>query len=367
MKRWLILAGITILAVAGVGGGCSYSALDTGRRIINNQYSNSNLTAKSFKWCTNGLPFVDRIEKLLGGKYIILLQNNTELRPSGGFMGSYAAISTDKTGIKRIYVQDIYEPDGKLPGHVEPPYPIQEAFGQGWWKLRDANWDPDFASAAGAVRWFMEQGGENNINGVIAVNLGLVNQLIEIFGPINLVTYDEVITDKNFYNLAQKYAETRIEGNRTDKRGFLAAVGVVLEERIKSLEVIKSIKLIKLIFQELRKGEILVWMRDPEIQKEIEFRGWGGRLTDGWNGDSDYLYIVESNLGANKANCCLDRDLRFEIGKESNKQKIAINWVNNNEFENPKPPTFWGGNYINYMRVIIAKDKNIVSVSVSGS
>ena len=365
MKRFAgVIAGIAGVLIV-TGGGCGYSALDTARKILNSQFISSNLSYKTFRWCTNGLPFVDKIENLLEGKYIILLQNNTELRPSGGFIGSYAAISTDKRGVKQIRVQDIYEPDGKLPGHVEPPYPVQEAFGQGWWKLRDANWDPDFASAAGTVKWFMEQGGETDVKGLMAVNLGLVNRLIGVYGPIKLATYDEIITDKNFYGLAQKYAETRRADDTTDKRGFLGAAGAALEERIKAGSVNQLIRLISVIFSELKKGEILVWMRDPEIQKEIEFRGWGGRLTDNWNSRDDYLYIVEANLGANKANCCIDRDLRIEIEKTTNK-KIAINWRNNNEFEHPKPPIFWGGNYRNYVRIIVPKDKNIVSVSVSG-
>jgi len=378
-KQWLAILVIMFFGVVAMGGGCGWAATRVARQIFNFQFSIFNREYKTFRWCTNGLPFVDRLEQLLGGKYIILLQNNTELRPSGGFAGSYATIETDKKGIKQIRVQDIYEPDGKLPGHVDPPYPIQEAFGQGWWKLRDANWDPDYASAAGAMRWFLEQGGEGNIQGIIAVNLGLVNRLMGIYGPLELETYDELITEANFYGLAQKYAETRKIDNSTDKRGFLGAVGVAIEERIKASKLIDLIDLSALIFRELRKGEILVWVRNPEVQKEIEFRKWGGRLTANWDpsagsGRADYLYIVESNLGANKANCCIDRDVSVSVSPPSPKasegqvtrHEIIVTWKNNNEFENPKPPVFWGGDYIDYVRVIVPKDKKIVSVSVSG-
>ncbi len=373
-KQWVVAGVIVGLILLGVGGGCGYSAWDTARRIFNNQYSITNLSAKTYKWCTNGLPFVSDLEKILNKKYVVLLQNNTELRPSGGFMGSYATVSTKceglsaKCGIKEIKVQDIYEPDGKLPGHVEPPYPVQEAFGQGWWKLRDANWDPDFASAAAIVAWFMEQGGEANIDGIFAVNQLTVNQLISIFGPIKLNTYDETITDKNFYRLAQRYAETRIEGNKTDKRGFLGAVGVALEERIKSAKLNQLIQLASLTVKELEKGEILVWMKDEKMQKEIEFRGWGGKLEAGWNQQSDFLYLVESNLGANKANCCVTRDVTHDLIHDGHmiKEKVTIKWKNESEFEHPKPPDFWGGNYIDYVRVIVPRESVIVTVTVGG-
>lgn len=354
MKSWLVWSLLITAGMLAVSGGCGYSGLNTIREIANDRLEVNSREYKAFRWCTNGLPFVDKIEQILGGKYIVLLQNNTELRPTGGFAGSYAVIDTDDKGIKQIRVQDIYEPDGKLPGHVEPPYPIQEAFGQGWWKLRDANWDPDFASAAGAMKWFFEQGGESNIAGIIGVNLDLLDQILKITGPIRLMTYDETVTDKNLYTLAQKYAEARIEGNKTDKRGFLGAVGTALEIRIRNAKLNEIIKLAGLIFGELKKEEILVWMDNPEIQKEIEFRKWGGRLEAGWSG-GDYLYIVESNLGANKANCCIDRNITVQVDSHSLSKTITIEWHNNNEFENPKPPVFWGGDYRNYVRVIIPK------------
>lgn len=57
-------------------------------------------------------------------------------------MGSYARL------LPQLQILDIYTPDGQLAGHVEPPAPIQKAFQNGEWRLRDSNWDPDFTVAA---------------------------------------------------------------------------------------------------------------------------------------------------------------------------------------------------------------------------
>src|SRR3989344_469487 len=122
MKKWglIICSGLVLLVVAA-----GWLGVTLARGLLNHELKG--------EW-----PF----SKYLDGKtYIVLLQNNTELRATGGFMGSYARIETDKAGIKKIEVQDIYQPDGQIAGHVEPPYPVQEAFRQGWWKLRDSNWD----------------------------------------------------------------------------------------------------------------------------------------------------------------------------------------------------------------------------------
>ena len=67
-----------------------------------------------------------------------------ELRPTGGFIGSYAIMTFDKGRLAEIVVNDVYTADGQLKGHVDPPEPIRKYLGEGGWFLRDSNWDPDF-------------------------------------------------------------------------------------------------------------------------------------------------------------------------------------------------------------------------------
>jgi len=369
MKRFITL----IVVAAGVGlalaGGCSYSVLDTTGRLINNRYSESGVSAKFFGWCTNGLPITDKLERIINKTYIVLLQNNTELRATGGFAGSFAKITFDRKGLKDILVKDIYQPDGQLPGHVEPPYPIQESFKQGWWKLRDANWDADFASAAAAVSWFLEQGGEEKVDGVMAVNLDLLRGWLEVVGPMELVTFNETVTSKNLYTLAQRYAELRVGGNKTEKREFLGAVGAALWEKTRNAKPGQLVRLAGLMIDELSKKQILVWVKDEEVQGDFERMRWTGRLVTGWDGSGDYLYVVDSNLGANKADCCIDRGVRQEIEKGSpDRGKITLTLRNNNEFSAAKPPIFWGGDYIDYVRVIVPGTAvKITAVKVNGN
>lgn len=306
-----------------------------------------------------GIKLVDWVGPFVTHKtYLVLLQNNMELRATGGFVGSFAKVRIGNWKLESIEIQDIYEPDGKLEGHVEPPYPVQEAFGQGWWKLRDANWDPDFASAAASVNWFMKQAGEPETDGIIAINMSTVSRVVDILGPIKLSTYEETVSGRNFYQLAQKYAE--VDG---DKRGFLGMVGVRLVDEIQRVNLIDLIDLSKLAYRELKSGQIWVWMSDVKLQKRIEDLGYGGRLESGWNKNDDYLYIVESNLGTNKANCCVSRMIAHDISGLD--EHLIINWKNDNEFETPRPPVFWGGDYRNYVRVIIPIGAKVQSVKVA--
>ncbi len=343
IKRIAFIGATILLTVLGLGGSCGVGAA----RIVRGIMNGSSGDTRFFRWCFGGLPLVDKLDKILGDKtYIVLLQNNTELRASGGFMGSYARFKVQGSRFKGVEVEDIYQPDGQLVGYVEPPAPIKQAFPFGSWKLRDSNWDVDFSVAGEQIAWFLEQGGEK-VDGIIAINMSFVNALLEALGEVKTVTYDERVTVQNLANLAQTYSEVNKE-----KREFLGAVGAVLWEKIKNAKPTEEIKILRLIYDQLQKGQILMWMRDRDLRTEIERLGWGGSLG---NYGGDYLYVVESNLGANKANCCVQRMITqdLQLDEHMTREKLTIQWTNTSEFENPKPPVFWGGNYINYVRVVL--------------
>lgn len=299
---------------------------------------------KYFSWCAGGVPLVDRLREILNRDYIILLQNNNELRASGGFMGSYAKLKFRQGVLVDTKISDIYNPDGQLLGYVEAPAPVKKAFDFGGWKLRDSNWDVDFTKAAPQIAWFLEQGGENT-DGLIAINLSLIQKILEVTGPIN------GISDKNIWTLAQTKAEVDFFPGSTQKQDFLGGVGGALLGELKNLQYFKLLKIFVLVYNELRSKQILVWMKDPSVQKIIQTKFWDGSLGEPRGG---YLYIVDSNLGANKANCCVERLVTQEI--DGSQSKLTITYKNNNEFKDPKPPVFWGGDYINYLRVVIPVD-----------
>lgn len=269
------------------------------------------------------------------GNYIVLLQNNNELRATGGFMGSYARL------LPQLQISDIYTPDGQLPGHVEPPAPIQKAFQNGEWRLRDSNWDPDFTVAAPKIAWFFEQGGEKKIDGLIAINFDFIRDWLAILGSVKTTDYPETINAQNLYELAQKHAEFNFFPGSTQKRDFLGSVGKAILKKSQEANIFQKIKFANLIYKNLQQKQILLWFKD----KKNSFDGSLGTPL------GNYFYLVESNLGANKANCCITRKVVQEINGDQ--EKITIYFKNDSQFENPLPPVFWGGNYIGYHRIII--------------
>jgi hypothetical protein len=278
-------------------------------------------------------------------RYLILLQNQMELRPTGGFLGSYAIAKISNGKLVEVAVQDIYEPDGRLTEYIRPPEPIQEAFQMGTLRLRDANWDPDFPTTAKTLMWYLAKAGEGEFDGVIATNLLVFQQILAEIGPIKLVDYDEDITADNLWEKAQFYSQQGFFPGSKQKREFLGDLSKALRNRLETSSPGEKIRLIKLIIRLLAEKQIMVYLLDGKIQsgqvKTVSCPAWLAGCV------ADSLMVVEANLGVNKANCCIDRRVRLELSKQEN------NWHHQLflTFENRSGNSLWGGKYKAWVRV----------------
>ncbi|MDO8584492.1 MAG: DUF4012 domain-containing protein, partial [bacterium] len=130
--------------------------------------------------------------------YLFVFQNHTELRPTGGFMGSIAQVDMDRGDIKRIWVPGggPYDLRNQLKVRVSPPAPLQLLRDR--WEFEDANWFPDFPTSAEKINWFWSKSGQPTLDGVIAVNATIMEKLLLITGPIEMPEYGKTITAENF-------------------------------------------------------------------------------------------------------------------------------------------------------------------------
>ena len=121
------------------------------------------------------LPIVEKLfYPAMDKTYLVLFQNNMELRPTGGFIGSYALLNIGNGKMKGFSISDVYTADGQLKGHVDPPDAIRKYLAQPHFFLRDSNYDPDFVVSSEKAIWFLQKELGINVDGVIGINLFLV-------------------------------------------------------------------------------------------------------------------------------------------------------------------------------------------------
>lgn len=305
--------------------------------------------------------------------YLFLLQNNMELRATGGFIGSYALAIFENGKLLDFQVEDVYTADGQLRGYVEPPEPIKKYLGEASWYLRDSNFDPDFPKTARKVEWFFQKTTGRVVDGVIGINLFVVQKILEAIGPVELPDYQETITADNLFERAEYHSEVDFFPGTTQKRDFL---GLLASQIFQKASLTKEwLEIGRTLFESLEEKQILISLHDEKAMRVFAKFNWDGRIMSNVNcraADArqmsnvkciaDYLMVVESNLGVNKVNYFLKRSLyhEIELGEEI-EEKLTINYKNNS------PSQVWpGGNYKNYLRVYTPLGSQLLEVKIDG-
>jgi len=313
---------------------------------------------------------IDHYDELFGGEkiYLVLFQNNYELRPTGGFLGSYATVKFKDGVMTSFEVQDIYVPDGQLAGHVDPPLPIQQAFQQGFWNLRDANWHPDFPRSAENVEWFFDQSTGEKFDGVIAVNYTLIPEMMKIVGEMYLPDQDIKINDQNVYSFLQRTDDIFFPGS-TKKKDTLSSFSKYLQLKLQHLRPSQYLELASFTQQALDDKDVLLFLKKNSLQGYIDQKNWSGRFKNNECEHAycfpDYFAISDSNMGVNKANCCVQRRVSVEKNVLEN-QVVSITKVS---YYNPSPTGDFvktGGTYKAFVRMYFPQNTIVEEFTIDG-
>jgi hypothetical protein len=167
-------------------------------------------------------------------------------------------------------------------------------------------------------------GGQEAIDGVIAVTPQLIEDLLIYLGPIILDS--QQYTRENFleqlqYEVELGYQEKKIGfWNRKDILQALA--GKFIEKLPGSLTAFKDIEeLLALINNNLQEKNILWQANNPEIQAGIVSHNWGGAINPS---PDDYLAVVDANLASFKTDSFIERKIFYSVGLEKIDQQSEI-------------------------------------------
>jgi len=219
-------------------------------------------------------------------KYLLVFQNPSEIRATGGFIGSVGIIDVGTAKIKNIKFEDVYGLDGQLKILSEPPSPIKKISAA--WSLHDANWFFDFSASAEKIAWFYEKGGGLTPDGVIAISPEVVKGILRITGPIYLADYDQRIDESNFVDLAQEEAEVNYDKTINQPKLFLAKFWRSSRKTVEALPIDKKISVMKSVITDLDEKDIQLMFRGEGAEAFVESHGWGGQVNAT---EKDYLEL----------------------------------------------------------------------------
>lgn len=241
-------------------------------------------------------------------RYLVLFQNNRELRATGGFIGSFALVDIRHGRVSSIEIPGggPYDLMGNLTEQVVAPQPLHLVNSK--WQLQDANWWPDWPTSARKVQWFYQHSGGASVDGVITLTPDIIEQMLDLTGPIEMPEYDTVVDSSNFYDITQAQAERKYDDTRESKK-FIADMTPRLLDKLFSVDAETLLPVMQVVYDGLEQKDILLYFNDQFIQHEFSERGWTGELkaTSG-----DYLAVVNTNIGGGKTDAAIQETIHHQ-------------------------------------------------------
>lgn len=275
-------------------------------------------------------PLLDILPQLMGmtepRTYLFLFLNNTELRPSGGFIGSYAVVQIDRGTIELVTLEGSEQLDRRTPADWAPipPLPISEHLGVSQWYFRDANWDPDFrASAERVLTFYTKEGGilADDIDIVAAIDTEVLTTLLRILGPVEAA--GKTFTADNVIELLQydtSYGFNERDIPFEDRKQILDALFIDIKKKLPASVLSNYSEYIAAANQLIKEQHVQLYSRDAEEQHVFEARDIAGRIQ---TVSHDYVLWVDANLAALKTDHAIDRSLSYTVTPRDDGRLIA--------------------------------------------
>jgi len=246
------------------------------------------------------------ILKLLGDshphRYLILLQNNDEIRPTGGFIGSYIILDMNDGYIENMTVNDVYDIDGAYGGIITPPDELKDFTNN--WRFRDSNYSPDFPTSAAKAKWMLQEEGGPGVDTVIAINQGLLKNLLDITGPVQVGNFGKLNSEN--YNLLLTYViEGKIWGAEDPKHILKMFIPAFKDQILKEENIGK---ITSQLYKALKQKHIMMWSSDTEIEGLFDAFGISGRMYLN-KADEDYLSVINVSQGWNKSEKFMEENI----------------------------------------------------------
>jgi len=287
-------------------------------------------------------------------RYLIVFQNNSELRATGGFIGSFAIVEIDQGKISNIEIPEggSYDLKGELTTNYIAPRPMQLINAR--WEFQDANWFADYPTSANKLAEFLERCDGPTVNGVIAINAAWAADLVDLIGP--LAVENKLFTGKNFiHELEMATLPDPTEGATPKK--IISQLTQQILQTIPDLEQEKLLPLINLAKDGLNKKQILLYSTNEKLQKAINFYNWDDHIMDF---PFDYLKVVNTNIGGGKSDLAIEQNVDVQVAITETGEiinTVTISRTHHGDSENP----FSAQNNVDYLRVYVPQGSKLIS------
>jgi hypothetical protein len=287
-------------------------------------------------------PLVNVLPTLAGSeeprKYLMAFQNSAEARGTGGILGAYAVIRTDKGKItftdfgSNATLAQLQDIPIEMPGEYIRLYNDDP----GIWQ--NSNLSPHFPYGARIWLALWERQYRERLDGVVTFDPIALSYLLQATGPV--IANGEEINSENVVRVTLSDVYQRYKTNNEARKQFLiniiqAVSKVIEEEKISLTDVIQKLVL------PVNEHRLLIYSDHVNEQKQIEKSSLSGSIED--KKDNVYRLVIQNTSG-NKMDYYLERKLKIESLECLPKRKTRVTFtLKNNVDPSEKLPSYVKG------------------------
>ncbi|MEX1061651.1 MAG: DUF4012 domain-containing protein [Patescibacteria group bacterium] len=327
-----------------------------------------------------GRSVLETFPELLGSKrprtYLVVFQNDGELRATGGFMTAFSLLTISKGEVVRndvypgVYVH-------RFQRYEAPPAPLGKYLGVERWFFHDLNFYPHYPTSAKKILNVWNQAGLPRVSGVLVVNTDTASSLLKITGPLEVPPYNwefaqsglpepclgggKKFTSENLVCRMEYFVEKnpnrKLRGSAT-KEDIIARLSAAVIEKVTNSSAEIWPKLVDLGFSFFKERSVMVYSPDKGEQTLFTSLGWAGNLL---SVEGDYLHVSDNNYGGLKSDMFMTESVSQKLEKQENgiwRKTVTLRYFNPQKYDN-----WLSGIYHDYVRLYVPQGSKLVSVS----
>ncbi len=252
---------------------------------------------------STGVKTVDFLTSFLGydspKTYILIGQNNDEIRATGGFLGVVAELKIEQGKLVQLRFMDSDNVDA--PPYTDNPPAPEPVYKYLWISkllFRDANWNPHFPAAAAQLADIYQRSQGVKVDGVVAVTKEVMLDMVDALGGVRVPGEPDVLLNRS---LAKQHIEGELpysctpqHASERSKRCFDQDLfQVVVGQLLGPLDTQNREAVVQVFLKRLQTKDLMVHLFDSQAAELLWEKGWNGAMTQV---DHDYLMIVDSAL-----------------------------------------------------------------------
>lgn len=245
--------------------------------------------------------------------YLLLAQNEDELRPTGGFITAVGTLVVQNGEILRLNFVDSGELENWEYPYPAAPWQLEQYMNSPVLILRDANWFPDFPTSALYVESLYAYQYSHSVDGVIAFDQHMLVMILKALGPIHVEGENDLI-DANSVVTYMRSSKSPPANQPLpadwSRKGFMDKIAKAMLEKMFQDRDIRWRELGYALLQGLNQRHLLLQVDNATLAPVLAHYNWDGRLQ---REEGDFLMVVDSNIGFNKTNAVVGSALSYDV------------------------------------------------------